>query len=591
MLTPGTASVAFRHELARIAVEHSLAPDRALALNTTALESLADPPPGHSLDLARLAHHANAANDHAAVIRFAPQAAARAAAVGAHREAAAQYLRAVRHSLDEHMATKAELLELCAHELYLSGLVDEAVPLATQALGFRDQVGDPLRTGDCLRELSHMLSFVGRPKEGEKACRDAIALLEPLGPSPELAMAYATLAQRLRNWEDIAGAIHWAGRARDMADELDEPAILAHALTTLAAAAFLESPDAGLELYGRALEIARAAGLDDHVARIHLNIAWMYVRQCRYTEARAHIEAGLEYAVERGLEYWRLTLVATRSWVELGTGDWTAAASSAASVVNDPRDALLGQHLALVALGLVRARRGDPEAAPPLDEALARAGVGGELQQIAPVAAAKAEVAWLEGRPEMAAEVTERALELALETGAGWEAGELATWRRRLGLATTEVEPSALAGPFALKPLEAVEEWVERGCPYEAALARADTGDPDQLRQALDELQQLGAKPAAAVVTRRLRELGARGLPRGPRPKTRENEAGLTPRELEVLELLTEGLRNVDIAERLFVAEKTVDHHVSSILRKLDARTRGEASIKAVRLGLAAQDR
>jgi DNA-binding NarL/FixJ family response regulator len=75
-------------------------------------------------------------------------------------------------------------------------------------------------------------------------------------------------------------------------------------------------------------------------------------------------------------------------------------------------------------------------------------------------------------------------------------------------------------------------------------------------------------------------------VPRGPRPSTRENPAGLTARELDVLALLAEGLRNAQIAERLVISQKTVDHHVSAILRKLDVRTRSEAAAEATRLGL-----
>jgi DNA-binding NarL/FixJ family response regulator len=137
----------------------------------------------------------------------------------------------------------------------------------------------------------------------------------------------------------------------------------------------------------------------------------------------------------------------------------------------------------------------------------------------------------------------------------------------------------------------AAELWAGLGCPYEAALALAGADDDGALRRALDELQRLGAQLAAVIVARRLRERGARGLPRGPRAATRENPAGLTAREVEVLELIGEGLRNADIAERLFLSEKTVSHHVSAILRKLGVRTRGEASAEARRLGIVAHDR
>jgi DNA-binding NarL/FixJ family response regulator len=133
----------------------------------------------------------------------------------------------------------------------------------------------------------------------------------------------------------------------------------------------------------------------------------------------------------------------------------------------------------------------------------------------------------------------------------------------------------------------AAERWSELGCPYEAALALAESDDdPGAVRESLDELHRLGARPASALVARRLRRRGVRGLPRGPRPQTRENPAGLTPRELEVLALVAEGLRNAQIAQRLVVSQKTVDHHVSAVLRKLDVHTRGEAGAAAARLGL-----
>ena len=100
-----------------------------------------------------------------------------------------------------------------------------------------------------------------------------------------------------------------------------------------------------------------------------------------------------------------------------------------------------------------------------------------------------------------------------------------------------------------------------------------------------------GSSPVhAAVVARRLRVRGARGLPRGPRPATRENPAHLTARQREVLELVAEGAGNADIARRLVLSERTVSHHVTAILRKLDVTSRGQAAAKAVGLGIVGQD-
>ena len=231
-------------------------------------------------------------------------------------------------------------------------------------------------------------------------------------------------------------------------------------------------------------------------------------------------------------------------------------------------------------LGLVRARRGDPGQWAPLEEAWALAEPTRELPRLAPVAAARAEAAWLEGDRHAVAEATEGALPLALERQWGSLAGELAVWRRRAGLdheiPADPGEPYALqlAGEWA----RAAERWRELGCPYEAALALADADEEAPLRRALEELQRLGARPAADLVARRLRELGVRRLPRRPRRATAANPAGLTARELEVLALLGADLRNADIAARLHISEKTVDHHVSAILAKLGVRSRREAA-------------
>jgi DNA-binding CsgD family transcriptional regulator len=202
------------------------------------------------------------------------------------------------------------------------------------------------------------------------------------------------------------------------------------------------------------------------------------------------------------------------------------------------------------------------------------------------VHAARAEAAWLAGDPDRTAAEAGAAYRLALEKRHLWFAGELAYWQWKAG--ALEEAPDWIAEPYRAAlggdPLAAAAAWAARGCPYEAARARAEADGEEALREALSTFEQLGARPAAQACIRSLRALGVRG----PRPATRANPAGLTPREAEVLALLADGLRNAEIAARLVITEKTVGHHVSAILAKLGVRSRYDAARAAREL---AQDR
>jgi DNA-binding CsgD family transcriptional regulator len=233
---------------------------------------------------------------------------------------------------------------------------------------------------------------------------------------------------------------------------------------------------------------------------------------------------------------------------------------------------------ALTVLGHIRVRRGDPDALQALTEAHRLAAQTNEVQRIAPISAARIEMAWLAGDVEHVVTEARKILELAKDDNDPWLHGEFAFWLWRAGV-TPSIE-QAIAEPYALQIAgnwrAAADLWKEIGCPYEEAVALSD-GDEAALREALSIFEKLGAEPAAEKLRQRLRATGVRGIPRGPRPSTIENPAGLTTRQMEVLTLLSEGCINAEIAERLFISAKTVDHHVSAILAKLDARTRAEA--------------
>jgi DNA-binding CsgD family transcriptional regulator len=588
MLAAEREAVTYRHELARRVIEESLAPDRRIALHAKALAALAEPPKG-APDLARLAHHAETAGDGDAVLRFAPAAAARAASLGAHREAAAQYERALRFADALPLETRAELLELRSIECYLTTQEDEALAAREQALECHLRLGDQRKQGDSLRWLSRLHYVAGRVAEADQAGQAAVSLLEELPASHELAMAYCNLASLAMIDEDLDRTDGHARRAIELAQGLDDREAVYAAMLSLGAMELLLGRPEGQEKLETVVRLAEKAGLEEYVGRAYVMLVWAANRHRSLELASRYLEPALAFCDERDLAVSGRLLLAMRAWLELERGDWTASAETAARVlaVRCPLSTLQAR----VVIGLVRARRGDPDPWSVLEEAGTLAARTGLLVWVSQTAAASAEAAWLEGRSHLIAALTQAPFELALRRDAAWPIGELAYWRFRSGI--REEVPAGAAAPYALQIAGdwegAAELWTELGCRYEAAVALGDADDEAALRRALDELHALGARPAAAIVARRLRERGARDLPRGPRSSTRGSPAGLTQRELEVLRLLAEGLRNSEIGERLFLSGRTVDHHVSAILRKLSVRTRAEASVEAVRLGLANQ--
>ena len=585
VLRASDGGIAFRHELARNAVEETLSPTRRLALHQAVLLALADTPRGRR-DLARLAHHAELAGDAQAVLRYAPAAAREATRLGAHREAAAQYDRALRFAGGLAPEERAALLERRSDALYLTDDQRAAIDALEEAI-------DELRTAgaaDCEAaargRLVSLLTCRGLMSEAETAALESIRVLEALPESALLADATGAMALLSAYRGDDGEVRRWGARTVEVAERFDETEkAVAGRIRVGTSDLFGEGDDA---LLLRALDEARRHRLSQEAAHAMHNLALGWSARGDDARAAEWIASGLAHCDGLELDLWRLALLGLRVRLELDRGRWTAATSTAQLILAESRDSPEPRLQALLALALVRARRGDPETAPLLREAATVAAGASDPGWAASVACVRAEIAWLEGRPDGVDEETRRSM--ADASASSWWRGELAYWRRKNGVADRPaVEPDEpwslhLAGDWE----SGVAAWRARGRPYEAALALSESDDEGALREALEELRRLEAGPLARMVTRRLRALGARSVPRGPRPSTAANAAHLTTRQQDVLVLLAEGLRNADIAERLFLSRRTVDHHVSAILRKLGAGSRGEAVAAAQRLGLLA---
>lgn len=586
MLARRNGAVTFRHELARQAIEESIAPDKAIRLHRQTLRALTTSPQS-GMDPARLAHHAAGAEDAAALMRFGREAGKRASALGAHREAAAQFSRAL--SVAETLPERdhAELLEEFADESLHISRVDDAIKAQERAVELFRITGDQLHEGHGLRRLARFYLCGVRGAEARAPIERAVEILETLPPSRELAFAHAGLVMFYMNFGEPQRAMVAARRAIELAEQFNDDETLLYNLNSLGTVELLMGEAAGAVKLMRSMEMADALGLDEEVGRAYLNWASAAVDARAYDGLLDLINRGSEYCSQHGLELWRMWLLTSQARALLDSGDWSGAADAAEEVLHGERGQL-PRISALPTLGLVRARRGDPHVWPLLDEAMAMAIRDGQLQFEAPLAVARAEAAWLEGRPEDVRNETDAAMRKAIAQDAWWYLGELTCWRRRVGEEDAphprlaERYTAELQGDFE----RAAQLWTALGCEYEAAMALAASDEEPLLRQALLKLQRLGARPAAAIVARKLRAAGVTSISRGPRATTQRNPSLLTNRELEVLGLIAGGMRNADIAGRLFLAPKTVDHHVSAILRKLSVTSRAEAAREASRFGL-----
>ncbi|MGH9719683.1 MAG: LuxR C-terminal-related transcriptional regulator [Bryobacteraceae bacterium] len=574
--------VRYRHELARRVVEEALSEDRRRALHARVLELLA----GNSADakmLSRLVHHADAAVDVTAIVRYAPLAGEEAARCGAHRQAAAFYRTALRYADAVAPRARAWLLEKLAAESALSGCGDEALEANARAFEIWRKEEDALAQGTNRRKRFEMLHF-GLYRRGGPELADlavtTVRLLEPHGASDELAKAYMNLAFVLSMSGHLDEAQTFHDRAVATIEANEDDAALSQMLLhgELRKHGFFGEPS--LDTAERALKLAMEQGDDQRAAHAYFYLAMFASGSWRLTTLERAIADGLRFAEERDLDGQKLQILALRARAELARGDWKRAEATATGILSSTDLPAIAASMASQVLGIGYGRQGDSRGRAYLQRAreLSTTKIVTRVSRVNSLIRLT-ELYWLEGDEAKALDVAERLYDESNSMRAHpWIRGQAAFWLWRI-TGTVAIE-DALAPPYALQLsgdwAGAAAAWAELGCPYERAMALID-GDTMAQREAFSILERIGATAAVRRCREMLVARGVTRIPRGSRPSTRAHPMGLTGREIEVLTLVAEGLQNLDISERLHRSTKTVEHHVSAILAKLGASTRQEA--------------
>jgi DNA-binding CsgD family transcriptional regulator len=368
-----------------------------------------------------------------------------------------------------------------------------------------------------------------------------------------------------------------AEKALAVAQRLEDVSVIGSAYEGLGICWLGTDPAQACAYLEQSFALQRQTQVEIRFAGICANLSSVYCEHYQFDDAERVLAEGLAFVAERDQDRNQAFMQGWQALMLAHQGHWAKAVEVASQSL---QRATSGQIPALIALGRVRARRGDPEASGALQTALEIGLKQGNLQRIGLIRAPLAEAAWLAGDRELTLEHARAVYDIVVRKHQPWLTGELAFWRWRAGDEVPPL-PEWTARPFALHLAgdwrAAAAEWERLGCPYEQARALADGDNAAQLA-ALAIFDRLGARPAAAALREQMRAAGAARVPKGPRAATRENPFGLTERQAEILALLAEDLTNAEIAARLHLSPKTVDHHISAVFAKLDVHSREEAA-------------
>jgi DNA-binding CsgD family transcriptional regulator/Tfp pilus assembly protein PilF len=577
----------FKHELYRRTIESSLSPLARIALNKKILDLLLESFEENDAP-ERIIHHAKNANEYDLVVKYAPMAAQQAASVGAHIEAARLYLTAIEYYQGNDEDILLQFYESYAYECYLTNQPKEAIIYTNRALDIWKKKNVIEKIGNSMRLLSRLWWWSGNWHRAENFAKEAIEVLESQPSSKAKAMAYSNMAQLKMLTERLDECLFWGEKAIAIATELNDGETLSHALNNVGTVQMTQgSMEKGNELLQQSLAIALKNSYNEHAARAYTNLGCNSVMLKNYKEAEKFFEEGIRYSEERDLDAWSSYMVSWTARLKLETGHWKEAYNIAETLLKNETQTPIIRIIVLVIAATIKMRRGEEDALRQLMDAKTMASQSMEWQRTLPVLSAILEYEWITGSMIIDNEFLDVVKTKVVGSDTVYGNGEFVFWlkkARKQKLPVKKMEENYNTDN-PISALKAAAFWERAGSPYQQALALFETNDENK-RKAIAIVQRLGATAVYERMKFEMRRSGIRNIPRGIRKTTQSNPEFLTDRELDVLRLLQEGLHNKEIAARLFISAKTVDHHISAILYKLEVNSRTKAVHEAEKLGI-----
>ena len=577
----------FRHELGRLTTLERLNNEERRRCHRAIFDKLNVTDKN---ELERLVHHASGAHLAFHVLELAPLAAESAAKLGSHSEAAAHLANALKFVDDASPEQAANLYEKWAYEAAFASRIDnEVIDARRYAVKLWQTLQRPEKVGENLRWLSRLHWYRGEAIEADRIADQAIRVLEAVPPSAERAMAYSLRSQLCMLNDQMPESVSWGYQALAIEKQFTNIGVRVHALNNIGTALLFRNQPSGLIQLEQSLKLAKEHGLHEDAARAYVNLSEYTVEFRDFAAAEKLVNQGIAYTTEHDIDTWRIYLVGRLAQLRLEQGKFKLALSISSAIIDDPQLSLLMRLPSLLVLARTMLRVEPKQASEVIHRALQDANATEELQHIVPAQLNMVEWGWLTNDMNIAKLHLKSLLALEHEQRHPWNIGEIQVWAKRFNIPSPMKPSMALPKPFELELqgdyLGAADLWQNLDLPHSAILTLVASNNPNNINQAIALAKEIGATTVLGKIQYLIEchnwsDTHQVNLRSSYKTQSQSHPVGLTKREIEVLKLIIKGLTNKEISAILCRSQRTVEHHISSILSKLDVTSRMAALLR-----------